>query len=97
MVDLVLVSSSFSIASALVSFALLIFALRAYSHTRDGNMAFLVGAFALFAFKSLIVGYALLTNAIEHDSLELVDGAGDLCTVLLMAMPLLVPRREHEP
>ena len=87
----VLVNAWFSFGSALVAVVLLVLALRGYHHTQDPNMTFLAGAFMLFSLKSALVGYSLYTNAIAHDSLELVDGAGDLATLLLLSVPLLLP------
>ena len=91
---LLALSAGFSFVSCAISVFLLGMAIRVFARTRDPTMAFLTGAFSLFAFKSFIVGYAVLTNAIEHDSLELVDAMGDLATVLLLVTPLFVgPKR----
>ena len=92
---LLVLSAGFSFLSAAVSLFLLWMAIRVFARTRDPTMAFLTGAFSLFAFKSFIVGYALVTNAIQHDSLELMDAMGDLATLLLLVTPIFVgPKRD---
>jgi hypothetical protein len=93
MVSMTNLSVGFSVLSALISIGLLGLAVGALRGTRNPNLGFLVAAFAVFALKSLIVAYAIWTEAIAHETLELVDGAGDLITVLLIASPLVWPRR----
>ena len=91
MVHIVEISAGFSVLSGLIGMGLLIFATRAYLRTRETMFAFLTGAFMVFSFKAFLVAYALWTDAIEHEMLELVDAIGDLGTVALLLAPLLFP------
>lgn len=85
-------SAGFSLLSGLIAFFLFSLAARAYSRERDRAYGLLASAFFLFGTKSFIVAYAVWTGAIEHQLLELVDAIGDLGTILLIAMPLILPR-----
>lgn len=91
MVHIVEISAGFSVLSGLIGTGLLIFASRAYVRTRETMFAFLTGAFIVFTFKAFLVAYALWTNAIGHETLELVDAIGDLGTVALLIAPVLFP------
>lgn len=93
MVHIVEVSAGFSVLSGLIGLGLLVFASRAYLRTRETTFAFLMGAFTIFSFKAFLVGYALWTNAIGHETLELVDAIGDLGTMALLLAPLLYAGR----
>jgi hypothetical protein len=91
MVHIIEISAGFSVLSGLVGIGLLMFAIRAYLRTRETMFAFLTGAFMVFTFKALLVAYALWTDAIGHETLELIDAIGDLGTVALLLAPLLFP------
>lgn len=93
MVHITDVSAGLFLFSGLLSIVLLGLALRAYHRTGEATMGFVAGAFTVFAFKSFVVGYSLFAGLVEHTLLELIDGVGDLATVLLFVVPILVPRR----
>lgn len=95
MVHIVEVSAGFSVLSGFIGLGLLIFAVRAYLRTRETMFAFLIGAFMIFSFKAFLVAYALWTDAIGHETLELVDAVGDLGTVALLLAPMLFPGRRE--
>lgn len=92
MVDITLVSTSFSVISGLVSLGLLALAIRGYQSTRDSAMGFLAGAFALFSAKSFLVAYSMYTALIPHHTLEFIDAVGDLGTILLITVPIFFVR-----
>ncbi len=79
---------AFLYASGALSLLLVGFAARAYHRNRDANMAFVASAFTLFTMKDALVAYSLQTGVIPHQTLESVDAAGDLATVLLLVLPL---------
>lgn len=75
---------------AVVSLALCILAARAWRATANGKLAFVTAAFAAFVLKSLLTAYALHTDAIAHEDLEVVGSVLDLAIVLLLIAPFLV-------
>lgn len=79
--------------SASISLALLVLGARAYYRTRDPAMGFVTGAFALFFSKNVLVVYSLASGIIGHETLEVIDAAGDLGTVFLLLAPIFWPRR----
>lgn len=88
-------SAAFMGISGTISIVLLAIAVKAYRQTKDAAMVFLAGAFTLFALKSFLVGYSLLTGLIGHQTLELVDAVGDLGTILLIVVPVFLRRGRH--
>ena len=87
------ISVGFSIISGIIGVVLLSVAARAYRQDRTPALAFLAGAFTVFALKSFLVAYAVWSKTIEHEMLEFIDAVGDLGTIMLLAMPLLWPQR----
>lgn len=96
MVHITEISAGFMVISGILSLFLLVLAINAYRRTRSPSMGFLAGAFTLFALKSFLVGYSIWTGLIEHELLELVDAVGDLGAILLIVVPILLPRRGQE-
>lgn len=92
MVNITLVSTSFSIISGIVALGLLALAIRGFRQTRDSAMGFLAGAFALFSAKSFLVAYSVYTHMIAHETLEFIDAIGDMGTILLIAVPIFFVR-----
>jgi len=93
MLDAHSVSFGFLIVSGLLSLGLLGFAIRGFRRSHESGLAFVAGAFTIFAIKSFLVAYALRTGSIEHERLELVDAMGDLATVLIFVAPLFWPMK----
>lgn len=93
MVSIGQISIGFSVISGLVGLALFVVAARAYRQDRNPALAFVAGAFTVFALKSFFVSYAVASRSIEHEMLEFMDAVGDLATIMLLAMPLLWPQR----
>jgi hypothetical protein len=87
------ISVGFSVTSGLLGIVLFVVAARAYRHERTPALAFVAGAFVMFALKSLLVAYAVYSSSIEHEMLEFMDAVGDMATILLLTMPLLWPQR----
>lgn len=94
MVHITDLSTAFLLVSGFIALGLLAVAIMGYRRTREPSMAFLAGAFTLFAAKSFLVAYAIRTGLIEHELLELVDAIGDLGTVLLILVPVFWPARK---
>ena len=84
-----------SVLSGLISLGLLTFAIRAYRRSQEGALAFVAGAFTVFAIKSFVVAYALRTGVVEHELLELIDAIGDLATIFFFLVPILWPARSQ--
>lgn len=95
MTHIVEISAGFSAMSGLIGLALLVFAARAYLRTRESAFAFLMGAFMVFALKAFLVAFALWTDSIGHETLELLDAIGDLATVGLLMAPFLFAERKE--
>jgi len=80
-------------AVALVSLALLVLALAARRRTGNRKLGFVAAAFAVFVLKSVVTAYAVATDAIHHEDLELLGSLAGLAVVLLLAAPFLAPAR----
>lgn len=87
--------AAFLWSSAALSVLLVAFAVRAYRRGRNPDMAFVASAFVLFMLKDALVAYSLQSGLIPHETLELVDAAGDLGTVLLLVLPLFWSTRRN--
>lgn len=74
---------------AAISIALGVIASRAVARTGNKKLWYLMAAFAVLALKGLLVAFALFTEAIEHQHLELVSSLFDLGVVTLLVLPLL--------
>lgn len=74
-------------AVGLVSLILTILTFIAYRRTGLPNARFVISAFALNAIKSSIVAYSLYSEAVEHQAIELLDGAGDVVVIVLLVIP----------
>lgn len=86
-------SIGISTLSGILGLLLLVVAVRAYRQSRTPALAFVAGAFTMFCLKSFLVAYSVSAAAIEHETLEFIDAAGDLGTILLLTLPLLWPPR----
>jgi hypothetical protein len=95
MVGILEISYALAFLSAALSLVLLGFSIATYRHARDRIMFFLIGGFSIFGAKSFIVGYALLSGRIGHETLEVVDNLADVILVLLIIFPVLFVK--HEP
>lgn len=93
MVHVADLSAGFMFISGVVSLGLMVFAMKAYGRSRNAALAYVAGAFTVFALKSFFVGYALVTESVEHDTLELMDAIGDMATILLFVVPVFWPAR----
>lgn len=82
----------FIVGSGIVSTVLLGFSLRAFARTRSRTMAFIATAFTIFAVKNYVLGYALFTGAMSAPDIALLDAAADMTTVLLLVLPIFIPR-----
>jgi hypothetical protein len=94
MVHITEVSAGFMFLSGVVSLLLLSLSIKGYRRSKNPAMAFVAGAFSIFAIKSFFVGYAILARAVEHESLELIDAIGDLATILMFVFPIFWPRAD---
>jgi heme/copper-type cytochrome/quinol oxidase subunit 4 len=72
-----------------IALLLTFIAFRAMRRTESRRLRFVVAAFALFAVKGVVVGTALLTEAIQHEHLEVVSAVFDLAVVALLFYPIL--------
>ena len=83
-------------AVAVVSLLLTALAASAWRRTGNRKLAFVTSAFAVFFLKSVVTAYAVRTDAIHHEALELLGSLADLAIVLLLVAPFLSPvlRRE---
>lgn len=77
------------IAVAVLSAVLAALAYRAYLATGRRPLLFVMGAFFLFAVKGGLTAWALATDSIGHEVLEVVGGGFDLAIVLLLVAPFL--------
>jgi hypothetical protein len=77
-------------AVAAVSAVLFILAVRAATRTGERPLWFVAAAFGLFAVKGALTAWALSTDAIRHETLEIAGGAFDLAIVVLLITPFLV-------
>lgn len=93
MVDMGGLSVGFSSVSGVLSLALFLIAVRTYRQERNPALAFVAGAFLIFALKSFLVAYAVAYHSIEHPALEFIDGVGDMTTIAFLTLPILWPRR----
>ena len=75
------------LAVAVVSLALTALAAGAWRRTGNRKLAFVMAAFLVFFAKSALTAYAVATNAIHHEDLELIGSLADLLAVLLLVAP----------
>lgn len=87
------VAAAIIVAVAVVSLALCILAARAWRASGSGKLGFVTAAFGVFVGKSLVTAYALRTNAIGHEDLELLGSLLDLAIVMLLIAPFLGARK----
>ncbi len=79
---------------ACVSLILLVLAAAAWRRTGNSKLGFVTAAFACFFVKSAVTAYAIATEGIHHEDLELLGTAFDLAIVLLLVAPFIpVTRR----
>jgi 4-amino-4-deoxy-L-arabinose transferase-like glycosyltransferase len=82
-------------AVALISLALSVLAALAWRRTQNRKLAFVTAAFLTFFAKSLITAYALWTEEVAHEHLEVVGSVLDLVVVGLLISPFIpIGRRD---
>lgn len=84
-------ATAVALITAVAAVSLVLTVLAAASWRRSGNrkLAFVAAAFAVFFLKSAGTAYALATDAVAHEDLELLGSVGDLAAVLLLVAPFL--------
>lgn len=90
MADLDAYATIFVAAVALVSLALAVLTYIAYRRTRHRRVLFVVAAMSVLFGKSALAAYALGTETIPHEHLEVIQGGFDLLMVGLLAAPFLM-------
>lgn len=72
---------------AAISLVLTVLAFAAWRRSDNRKLGFVTAAFFVFFAKSLLTAYAVETNAIVHEDLELVGALADLFVVVLLLAP----------
>ena len=73
-----------------ISLTLAVLALMALRRTGNRRLLFVAAAFFLFATKSMVTAYSLVTDFLHHEDLEAFGSLLDLFIVLLLIAPFLV-------
>lgn len=81
--------AGFSLTVGVISFCLAVLAFAAYRRSDDRRMLFVMGAFAAFAVKGILVFINWSVTIMSHNTLEVVRSALDLAVVLLLVAPFL--------
>lgn len=74
---------------AAVSAVLFVLAVRAATRTRERRLWFLAAAFGVFVVKGAVTSWALATDGIGHETLEMLGAGFDLAIVVLLVAPFL--------
>lgn len=87
MPDATTFSTTFVAVVALVSAILTVLTFVAARRTGHRRVYFVAGAMGVLFVKSAIAAYAIATDAIAHEHLEVVQGGFDLAMVALLFAP----------
>lgn len=77
------------LAVGVLATALAAIAWAAHRRTKDVRLLWVGAAFVVFAAKEVVTGYAIVTESIAHESLELVNSLLDLVVLVLLVVPFL--------
>lgn len=80
---------AFVFGTTAITIGLTVLAFAAYRRTSNRALLFLMGAFLTLTTKGLLTGWALATDAIGHESLEMIGAGMDMLAVALLIAPFL--------
>lgn len=86
-------SAGTSAVVALLALGLALLAFRAWRKRRNAGLAWVGGAFVVFAVKNVFSAYNVTEHAVPHDEIELILSLFDLLIMLMLFAPFLGRRR----